>query len=721
MPDPRELKKEDFVVNFESKGLPFLFVDMSVRNYYEMLYECITFGDLYWTRDLMGKETLRRMAQEGSVRTPEQTRSQIAVLDSVILQLAEKTEILRQLQTVEKTFALEVLSLIATLCREYTYFDANYWEGVFNTPEAQETISLVQSYKNVIRAKFEAICFNSNSTLHTLAAKVGAHRGISIDTLLASTEAEFISVVDGGELNQEAIKDRKIGYFYYKCGSKWFFLEGKEALPAIAIFENSLGESPDVFKGKAANRGQKVVAKARVITRDFGAGEGMRKQMHDMRQGEILVSETTDPEMMEACRKSAAMVADVGGMLSHTAITSRELGIPCIVQTGNASKFIKTGDLIEVDADTGTVSILQTSVPVISTISADYLRLFATKSMSYFASDLFMGYYKQVSGLALSAEDSWSSWMPLPSIEKAAQEGVELYGNETAFSEYRAAFDTYEKEIVQVCEETLHLPQLSGDTVVRMLNKMADLFRFYTKTEFFYTDPAFAHINEEPFATTLKQFESIKNDKRILLNKIFYEPNSYRRQLMAKVKEQLGVDIEMYGMREIAELFDGKRISPERIAARRQAYVMKGDSGTITYLEGEEAMRFANQFLETKEKSKEDVLRGSTAQKGKITAQATVVVYGDNLFKRLSEVVEAMPKGNVLIAETTAPELIPMCLKASAIVTNQGGMMSHAAIVSRELKIPCIVGVAHATEVIKNGDLIEVDADSGVVKILKRA
>ena len=78
-----------------------------------------------------------------------------------------------------------------------------------------------------------------------------------------------------------------------------------------------------------------------------------------------------------------------------------------------------------------------------------------------------------------------------------------------------------------------------------------------------------------------------------------------------------------------------------------------------------------------------------------------------------------MPDGNVLIADATGPELIMACRKASAILTNQGGMMSHAAIVSRELKIPCIVGLKNITEVVQDGDLVEVDADIGQVRIIK--
>ena len=58
---------------------------------------------------------------------------------------------------------------------------------------------------------------------------------------------------------------------------------------------------------------------------------------------------------------------------------------------------------------------------------------------------------------------------------------------------------------------------------------------------------------------------------------------------------------------------------------------------------------------------------------------------------------------------------------AGAIVTNQGGITSHAAIVSRELNIPCIIGTKIATKVLRDGDLVEVDANKGVVKIIKKS
>jgi len=76
-------------------------------------------------------------------------------------------------------------------------------------------------------------------------------------------------------------------------------------------------------------------------------------------------------------------------------------------------------------------------------------------------------------------------------------------------------------------------------------------------------------------------------------------------------------------------------------------------------------------------------------------------------------------KGNILVAGMTRPEFVPLMKKAAAIITNEGGITCHAAIVSRELGIPCVIGTKIATKVLKDGDLVEVDADKGIVKIKK--
>jgi phosphohistidine swiveling domain-containing protein len=81
------------------------------------------------------------------------------------------------------------------------------------------------------------------------------------------------------------------------------------------------------------------------------------------------------------------------------------------------------------------------------------------------------------------------------------------------------------------------------------------------------------------------------------------------------------------------------------------------------------------------------------------------------------EIDDGFPDGGVLVCAVTTPNYVPLMQKAAAIVTDQGGILSHAAIVARELKKPCIVGTGNATKVLKNGQFICVDANRGLVSL----
>lgn len=76
---------------------------------------------------------------------------------------------------------------------------------------------------------------------------------------------------------------------------------------------------------------------------------------------------------------------------------------------------------------------------------------------------------------------------------------------------------------------------------------------------------------------------------------------------------------------------------------------------------------------------------------------------------------ENFPSGHVLVTAFTSPEFVILMRKSVAVITNTGGLTSHAAIVSRELGIPCIVGTRFATEFLKDGDRVEINTDTGYV------
>ncbi len=74
-----------------------------------------------------------------------------------------------------------------------------------------------------------------------------------------------------------------------------------------------------------------------------------------------------------------------------------------------------------------------------------------------------------------------------------------------------------------------------------------------------------------------------------------------------------------------------------------------------------------------------------------------------------------MDKGDILVTRMTTPDYVPLMVKTSGIVTDEGGMTSHAAIVSRELGVPCVVGTSNSTKVLKNGMTVTVDGSRGLV------
>ncbi len=82
--------------------------------------------------------------------------------------------------------------------------------------------------------------------------------------------------------------------------------------------------------------------------------------------------------------------------------------------------------------------------------------------------------------------------------------------------------------------------------------------------------------------------------------------------------------------------------------------------------------------------------------------------------------LDKVKQGDIVISDTTTPEMTPIMGKASAIVTDLGGVTSHAAIVCRELKIPAIVGTERATDTFRTGDIVKVDAAKGEVKLIKK-
>lgn len=101
-------------------------------------------------------------------------------------------------------------------------------------------------------------------------------------------------------------------------------------------------------------------------------------------------------------------------------------------------------------------------------------------------------------------------------------------------------------------------------------------------------------------------------------------------------------------------------------------------------------------------------VRGIAASSGRTKGKVRLVL-SEKDFSRFKP-------GMILVSRATSPAWTPLIAIAKAVVTDLGGSLSHAAIVSREFGIPCVVGTERGTVFFKDGDLVEVDADEGVVR-----
>lgn len=145
---------------------------------------------------------------------------------------------------------------------------------------------------------------------------------------------------------------------------------------------------------------------------------------------------------------------------------------------------------------------------------------------------------------------------------------------------------------------------------------------------------------------------------------------------------------------------------------RRKTFAMLFGKNKLSVCWNKEADRmFAREYADLAADKNIKELKGNAVYAGLVRGQAYVALNYNDFVK--------MPAGAIVICSMTRYDAVPFLKKVKAVVTDQGGLTCHAAIIAREFKIPTIVGTKIATEVFKNGDMVEVDANTGVVRKVK--
>lgn len=167
---------------------------------------------------------------------------------------------------------------------------------------------------------------------------------------------------------------------------------------------------------------------------------------------------------------------------------------------------------------------------------------------------------------------------------------------------------------------------------------------------------------------------------------------------------------------ELQQLADDWRSVPwetlEQRIGEHSEFLLLNQNGEYRLIFGEEAGRMYKELVPPIDHAATEELTGTTAVMGKITDRVSVYNWGDDL----AEKIDIIKKFPILVTGQTRPSMMPIIRLAKGIITDEGGVTSHAAIVSRELGIPSVIGTTHATKTFKDGDMVELDADTGVVR-----
>ncbi len=145
---------------------------------------------------------------------------------------------------------------------------------------------------------------------------------------------------------KDEIKKRKDKCFYVLSTEGYFIVSGKDADKYFAYLKNQDNQNVIELRGVVASPGYSR-GRVNIIRKTH--------EMKDFKSGEILVTNQTTPEFVPIMKKAAAIITEQGGITSHAAIVSRELGVPCVIGVKNVCSILMQQEVVEVDANNGII------------------------------------------------------------------------------------------------------------------------------------------------------------------------------------------------------------------------------------------------------------------------------------------------------------------------------------------------------------------------------
>ena len=583
-----------------------------------------------------------------------------------------------------------------------------------------------------------------------------------------------------------------------------------------------------------------------------------KNDLHKVTHDSILVARTTMVDYTPAMERAMAFVTEEGGVTSHAAIVARELKKPCIVGVKNVTKLLKDGDIVEVDANTGVVKILNSNENILSKKNIDgnfltqndikppfiykgfhalfypidFVQLCWNKwgdySGYYYKAHItafhdsywdlyylpqeftklrnhYFGKLKEDKNFLQKHVADWSdACHKLEIIIKSFEqnfnsdfeafkqiyiEAIDMYVYEYGLSapaqeacgfqpeqwitpkieayakKYGLDFqDTFSlltaptvnsfitEEEIGLYDIILHSAEVDTYAFDELVSIHAHNY-FWIKNNYAETNVldkdyflerieelkkedmkhlkdryeemiSYPHIKNEEKKEIFKQYPP---DEELALytnvNETFAYMQDVRKSFVLKMNyyhqvflervaseyERNMQDLYLYGYNELIQAIDGGIwIDANEISNRKKMIVAIETKTEKNIFSGAMAIELYKQLQSTEAVS--NTIKGIVAQKGIARGPAKIVLKTHHILK--------VQKGDIMVSSMTRPEMTSAMQKAVAFVTDEGGITCHAAIIAREMKKPCVIGTKNATKVIHDGDIIEVDANTGIITII---
>jgi len=272
-------------------------------------------------------------------------------------------------------------------------------------------------------------------------------------------------------------------------------------------------------------------------------------------------------------------------------------------------------------------------------------------------------------------------------------------------------YEQIEKELLKQYENNIIL---RVENYEKLMEKISHIFLYLTTIPFLALE-AISSLSEKEqclFKEDISFFIKFRKKNRNPIESVIFE------QIWKKAaKIQNKPDFIFYSYftyDELGDLLKNRKYPSEKeIEKRKSGCIFYDSNDKICFYYGS-VDQLSWMMPENKKVEKNKYIsniKGNIAYKGYAEGKVCIINHESDLKK--------FRAGDIIVSINTNPTLMPALVKCKAIITDEGGLSCHASIISRELKKPCIVGTKIATKVLKDGDFVEVNADSGIVKIIK--